>query len=61
MKQATFVVEILIEDKKELILVRDPRTGQVVKSCQSPSELASFLSEIIVSAKIEDSAKTPSK
>lgn len=57
MKQATFVVEILIQDKNDLILVRDPRSGQVVKTCSEPSELASFLSEVISTVKSQTSNK----
>ena len=58
MKQATFVVEVLIQDKQDLILVRDPRSGQVVKACSSPEELACFLSEVVNSVKTQDPVKS---
>lgn len=55
MKQVTFITEVVIKDDKETIIVRDPRSGQVVNISNSTDELASFLAEVIVSLK----TKTP--
>lgn len=52
MKQFSFVVEVVCTSESEnLILVRDPRSGAVVKTMNSPEELTNFLSEAITKVK----------
>lgn len=52
MKQFSFVVEVVCTSESEnLILVRDPRSGVVVKTMNSPEELTNFLSETITKVK----------
>ena len=53
MKQFTFIVEVLIQDDNELLLIRDPRNGMIVKSAKSPDELSSFLVETIEKIKAD--------
>lgn len=53
MKQATFVVEIVIKDDSEnLFIVRD-RGGNVVKVTKSAQDIATFFDEVITSAKTD--------
>lgn len=51
MKQFTIVVECVLTDDKPIFILRDPRSGQVLKTAYSPEEVASFLGETI--AKVE--------
>lgn len=53
MKQATFVVEIVIKDDSEnLFIVRD-RGGNVVKITKNAADIATFFDEVITSAKTD--------
>lgn len=56
MKQFTIIVETLVTSIDEsLFLIRDPRTGNVIKTFSSPSEVASFLTETIISLETKTS------
>ena len=59
MKQFSFVVECVItDDSSQLILVRDPRNGAVIKTLDQPIELANFLSETINKVKSTESSNS---
>lgn len=47
MKQFTIVLECVLDDGNPLFLIRDPRSGNVLKKAYSPDEVASFLGETI--------------
>lgn len=55
MKQVTFIVECVMTDVQPTIIVRDPRSGQVVKVAKSIDELGSFFSSVCDSLKTENS------
>lgn len=48
MKQFTIIVETIIKEDSPVFLVRDPRTGNVVRVLSSTDELATFFDEAIV-------------
>lgn len=55
MKQFQLIVEVVIKDDAETIIVRDPRSGQIVKMCDNAAELASFLDETVSAIKSKTS------
>lgn len=57
MKQVSFVIECVLSDDKDTILVRETRTGSVLKVCNSMEDVASFLSEALVSIKTQNPPK----
>lgn len=61
MKQFTLVIEAIIKDDQQTIIVREPRSGQVVKMVNDPKELASFLAETIDSIKAKNLSSNDEK
>lgn len=61
MKQFTLVIEAIIKDDQQTIIVREPRSGQVVKMVNDPKELASFLVETINSIKAKNLSSNDEK
>lgn len=49
MKQATFLVEIVVDKTSPTIIIRDAQRGQIVKVTTSPDGASSFLKEVIES------------
>lgn len=45
MRQKTYLVEFIGGAESEMIIVRDPRNGQVLKVASNFNELADFLRE----------------
>lgn len=46
MKQVSFLVEVVVQDKVPTIILRDPR-GFIIKVTSEPSDVKSFLCETI--------------
>lgn len=47
MKQFTFILEAVVKDNKPTIILRDPRSGQIVNVANDFQEVATFLSQSI--------------
>lgn len=47
MKQTSFVVEIVLKDDSPVIIIREPQRAQVIKITSDPSEVSTFLHEIV--------------
>lgn len=61
MKQFILVIEAIIKDDQQTIIVREPRSGKVVKMVNDPKELISFLSETINSIKAKNLSSNDEK
>lgn len=51
MKQINFVLECVVSDDSTTLIIRDSRTGQILKICNNMEDVASFLSETLTSFK----------
>lgn len=57
MKQINFVLECAVSDEQTTLIIRDGRSGQILKICNNMQDVATFLSETLVSFKAFDPSK----